>query len=1329
MGLSRNILLIALFFSVVYQAKGNTAYRTKSISGNYGLSQKSVHSIVRDHVGYIWMGTAHGLNRFDGNDVKKYFHNSDDDYSISSDDISLIHEDSNGDIWISTSDGINRYNRKNDNFVRCKFSNTLGTNCIFETEDEIWFPDTNWKIHVYNKKDRSYNDKQLKPLFSNAKEQLYIDKIVSFDEEHFLIGTYYSGLYLLNKETGEISIFCQTPMSGIRGIHIVDHYIYCATYSNVLKISRTGKILKIFNEQNSGIKSHIILDMEFRDTDSTLWVATDGAGIQLFDKNFNFLNSLEIGPSASDILPDNSINDITFHSNGMVFLGTVRSGGIILYPSNFEQLSYSNQSKFGPSNKTILCFYEDRDGKIWVGTDGGGLNLFDRKKLTFDHFFNSDIQKITSISEFTSDVLLVGSYTKGLFFFNKKTHSFTDAHKHPLLRDINKNATHMLFRDSQNRLWVSDGRLWKVDTQKGSTVMYNNVNTKQFFQQINPAFISATENGKGTIWFSSHGGILGYSLKLDRFITRISLSNVPDSFGRSVYSVVEDRQGNLIFGTNKALLHYDLQTKKISNYITQNIPMSLMYLSLHYDKKNHLWVGTNEGLLRVNKNNSTEEISMFNTLGMDGGVEYFQASILKSSDGLVYFGSNEGITRFYPQSTEPYTQTPATVITSFSTLTSEKNNIKDSILAINVFNKYSIELDYSSASYQFNFNAFDIPFSESTEYSYRLEPFEDVWHTGKGRNAIYSNLPAGEYIFRVKARNRNGMWNNDTTNIHLKILPPWWKTRWFQSLLFLFMIVTGYIIWRAGMERIKLRQKILIKEKEREQLQEVNQLKLSFFTNISHELKTPLTLIYNPLQHLVKSGGSDKEFRSLLPFLYRNAQRMTLLIDQILDFRKSEMSELKLKVTKNDLVAHCNEILTYFIHQAKIENIHLSFKPTENQIKVWYDNDKLFKIVSNLITNALKHTPPNGHISISVYTEEKYAIVKVEDTGSGIPTTELDSIFERYYQVENNISGTGIGLALTKRLVELHNGTIKAISNKGEGATFIVTLPLGNEHFQTKDFATPNIDLPEVQHQPELIDIDDARIDNPDLSVLVVEDEWELREYVKELLSKNYTVITAKNGKEALNILLTNEPDLIISDVMMPQIDGIEFCKILKSDLRISHIPIIMLTAKTSVESHIEGLKSGADAYIAKPFNTSLLFTQIESILANRKIVKERFSHDLGLNTHEVTQSSADEKFLHKAISIVEKNMENPNFDVAAFVEQMAMSRTLVYSKAKAITGKPVKDFILNIKLRKAAELLKSSDKTISEIGFMCGFADPSYFSVVFKRYFKESPSAFRSKE
>lgn len=1321
-------LLLVLCSALIAQVKGNIYYKSKSISGNYGLSQNSVHTIVRDHVGYIWLGTAHGLNRFDGNKLVKYFHDAGDVYSISSNNILLIYEDNDGNVWITTPEGINRYDRKNDRFVRYVFSKTMGASCIYETADELWFPDMAWKFHVYNKKDKSYTTKEISPPPSHHRTSIQIEKILPFGQDNLLVGTYFDGLFILNKKSSVLTPFCPLPSPGNRGIVIMDEWIYCATNTHVYQISHEGRILRIFNQDNSGLQSNILLDMEFNPRDSTLWVATDGAGIQMFDTRFKLVNSLQIGPNALDVLTDNSITDITISRDGMILLGTVRSGGLILYASYFQQFPYTNQSKYGPSNKTILCVYEDDEANIWLGTDGGGLNRFDRETLTFDHYGVTDGLKITSVVQFSEDVLLVGSYARGLLFFNKKTRRFSDAHRNPLLAKIQKNATHALFRDSKGDIWISDGRLCKINRTEQTTQILSQT-MGNYFQEMSPMFTSAMEDKEGIIWFSTYGGMFAYSVRQQKFTDRIPLSNMPSSFGRSVNAMVPDTAGNLVFGTDKALLYYNLETKQISGYISNINYKNLMFQSVYFDADRNLWVGSNEGVVRISKKNAKENIFMFNTLDNKGSLEYFQGAILKSTDGQLYLGSNEGLTRFDPKNVKPHMDSPATVITSFYMLTSEKEGLRDSILSINVFSHDSLTLDYSTASYQFNFNAFDIPFSESTEYAYQLSPFEKIWHTGKGNAAIYSNLSAGAYTFKVKAQNRNGIWNSDSTNIQLTILPPWWNTAWFRLLMVLFFMAVAYVIWRASLERAKLRQEVNINEKEKERLKEINQMKLRFFTNISHELKTPLTLIYNPLDHLVKTGASDSELRAMLPFLYRNAQRMTLLIDQILDFRKSELSVLRLMVNKSDIVADCRHILTYFAHQARIENIHLNFHGEPQSIEAWYDSDMLFKIVSNLISNALKNTPANGSVTLSLRVSESSLIIEVKDTGKGIPREDLDLIFERYYQVDNKIKGTGIGLALTQRLVSLHHGHIEVTSALNQGTTFTVTLPMGSNHFKKEDFATQK---PNVPLTPAPINLEETqlhKIDVQNISILIVEDEWELREYIAKLLQDTFAIITAKNGKEALEILLTKEPDLIITDVMMPQMDGIEFCKTLKSDLRISHIPVLMLTALTSVQRQIEGLKSGADAYMPKPFNTQLLFTQITAILNNRKIVKERFSHDLGLKTDEVSQSSADDKFLHKAISIVEQNMEDPDFDVAAFVEQMAMSRTLVYTKIKAIAGKPIKDFIVNIKLRKAAELLKKTDKPISEISVLCGFADASYFSVVFRRNFKESPTSYRSKE
>ena len=1323
-------LITYLLFSLSFLnlVSGQT-YNVKSISGLTGISQNTVNSVCVDHVGYIWMGTDFGLNRYDGRVIKKYYFNNNDSCSLPGDYIVFIYEDQLNNLWVSTSSGLCIYDRLNDRFIRNPFGKKINffVQTIYEDENEIWVPDRNLNFYRFDKNTKVLRKFQLKKGYKAASKFLTIIQAIPFDKNHLLVLIHGKGLVLIDKNTGIIDEFLNVKSKNFTKVIEINGFIYLSSFNDVYKISKNGTILKRFSQVNPAIGESIFLSVNENTIDHTIWISTDYYGIFVVDSDFNILNTIESGSANNQILPENSIKNIQFVNKYLTILGTVRCGGIFLYNSGLQQFRFYKKNKNGPSDKSILCFTEDRDKQIWVGTDGGGLNYFDKEKQTFSHFSAPDVQIVTSILDYSKDRLLVASYVKGLYFFNKRTKQFSTAKTHPLLKSINRNIRHKLFKDSENNIWISDGNIIKVNFEKNTFKRFNQGVNPNIFGMLASIYYSAIETKSHVIWFTTAGGLFSYSLKTGKLEERILLSDIKGAAGDIVYSIVEDKNGNLIFGTNKGLYYYNVQTKLISDYIDHPNHNDKMFLSLFIDKDNVLWAGTNESLIRIEKNDSTKNISVINNLESKGGMEFRYGASLLASDGKLYLGSNEGITYFVPENIKIDTSEAEVIITSFERMSNKKGIVSDSIIAVDCKDGLNVELNYAHAIYQFKFNSFNYPFEEYTEYSYTLENFDDGWHTGSSNTATYTNLDAGNYILKVRSTNKTGKWSTKTTNIYIKILPPWWQTAWFRILFLVTIFIILFLIWRESLIRLKLKHQLILRNKEKEHIEYINQQKLTFFTNISHELKTPLTLIYSPLKHLLNANASDTEIRNSLPSLYRNTQRLSTLIEQILEFRKAEMTTLKLNAACVNIVKLTQSVVDYFDYHSKIENIKIIIEADEPTMMVDVDSDKFTKIMFNLISNALKHSLPDDMIFILLTFQDQNIKIEVRDNGDGISQSEFRNIFKRYYQVKSDVAGTGIGLALTKHLVELHGGKITVKSEVKKGSVFTILLPKKQKQIAKAKVENPNNNILGQVKNSEILEEEHDSKSKTEISILIVEDEWDLRHFLKTELAKKYNVLQARNGKEGVETAIKESPDLILSDVMMPEMDGIELCKTIKNDIRVSHIPVVLLTAKTSFETQAEGFKSGADIYIPKPFDLGLLKMQIESLLRNRQILKNRFGYDLELHPKELPQSEIDKQFLEKAIEIVEKNMENQDFKVSDFVNEFGMSRTLIYKKINAIAGKPVKDFILHIRLRKAAKMLTSQNTPVTQIAFECGFSDQSYFSTVFKRYYAQSPVAYRN--
>ncbi len=1299
-------------------------YKVERISNQLGLSQNRVNDIERDHLGYIWIGTTLGLNRYDGFEIKKYFADLHSSSTLYDNFIRFVHEDNELNLWVGTINGLNKYDATTDKFNRIKIDGLdRGFSSLLEMEEHLVFLSDDHKPVVYSKKSGEFN---FLNFYSKDKEIDHLANIISFakwNSDKFLALIRDKGFYLIDINSGIADLLL--PMSEIVLTNIFttnNHIFLIDLQKGILKINRNT--LEIENPQLA-IPYNIVTSFSQHPATKDFWLTTDGSGVFIVDEEFNVKKHLQTGPGIMDILPDNTVFRIFFDAED-VWLGTVRSGLLYLNRSEFEHFGPANGTPYGPADKSILTIHEDKQGVIWLGTDGGGISRFDEETNLFEHFVSDETKKITSIIDYDENRLLVASYRFGLYFFDKRNGSFSSAKNDRLLNQIYSNTRIKLYRDSYNNLWISGAAIWRINFEKNEIRQFSRNSEPNIFTCIAPIFYTMHEDSNGNIWFSSEGGIFCFNNATNRMEHPVCLANLNRSYGRVVYSLTANNKGNILFGSDQGLYMYNTETRIISDILINTESESRIYYTLYISADGRLWAATSEGLFQFKEDGKGNYIPLHHK--NSGNFEYRFGSLLES-ENQVYFGGNEGFLRFNPLEIKSDSTLVQPVITAMRLSGTEHNMPKESIFIPSGTDAAKVSLSYSTSSYEFEFNAFAYSEKNQIKYKYKLQNFEEIWHDGKSRKATYTSLPAGDYVFVVKAANGSGVWNDVTTNLYLNILPRWWQTLLFKIILIAIVLVTSIYIWLESLKTAKLRNQLKLEIVEQEKLKEINQMKLRFYTNISHELKTPLTLIYAPLEQMVRRHRNPEEMKNLLPFLFRNAKRMNQLVSQLLEFRKAEMAELYLNPEETDLVSECREILDYFVLQADYEGIKLIFSAGTEQFKFVCDRDKLFKMLSNLLSNAMKHTSKGGTIELRLLQGiNKEAIIKVSDTGSGFPEKEQTKIFDRYYQADHKEAGTGIGLAFTKHLVELHKGTITVESEEGQGSVFTIILPSGGTALSAE---LPKIE--DISVKSEVFGMEESSKNEVQKSdglpeLLIAEDEWELRKYLVQLLSSRFNVITAKNGKDAYNKALQHVPDIIVTDLMMPGMDGFELCQKIKNDLRISHIPVVMLTAKSDLKDKIEGYKAGADAYVSKPFDGQLLSNQIESILRNRSILKERFSHDLDLVTDELSHSSADEKYLHKAISVVETNLANTKFNVNEFVSEMGMSRTLVYTKTKSISGKPVKEFILHIRLRNAANNLKRTNMSITEIANNCGFADPTYFSTVFKRYYSITPSEYRNK-
>jgi len=846
-------------------------------------------------------------------------------------------------------------------------------------------------------------------------------------------------------------------------------------------------------------------------------------------------------------------------------------------------------------------------------------------------------------------------------------------------------------------------------------------------------------------------------------------SNSIYSICASKYSKIKDADSTTILwvgtsnGLNKvAINNSDIITErnqlkaKVKYYrIKDGLPDNSIK-SIIEDDDGNLWLGTSNGLSEFNP--ITEKFINYSTSdGLNGNDFNFSASY-KTKKGQILLGGVKGLNIFNPKEIRQSPYNPPIVVTDFQLFNKSISIGDDSPLKMNISWTDEIQLSHDQNIFSFQFSALDYNSPQSIQYAYRMEGFDKDWiYSGTRRYAAYTNLSPGTYYFRIKVTNSDGVWSDRVKSVKVKINAPWWKTAWAYS-LYLLIIFLGLVgIRRFELKLIKLRNELKMREFESKKHHDIENVKARFFANLSHEFRTPLMLIKGPLEQL-KNGQVKGDPQDYYELIYRNTENLHTLIDQLLELTQLEAETILIKAKKENLITLLRGIFYSFESIANQNNISIEFVSDEKSIYAWIDRDKLEKIINNILSNAFKFTPAEGIISLTVQNikseSEEFARIKISDTGIGIPKDKLDRIFDRFYQVDDSsgraYGGSGIGLSLVKEFVDLHKWKINIESIIAKGTTFILTIPLGESYLSDKQKIKEennsnnilNYGTKKTNHQNSITILNDSVEDpnisedeqvfsngsaNKNQSILVVEDSRDVREYIFSLFHNYYNIIQAENAEIGISKASEQMPDLILSDVMMPGMDGIEFCKQIKTNFQTSHIPVILLTAKVSFENKIEGLETGADDYVTKPFNFKELSVRIKNLLAQRKQLKDRFSKEIKIQPEAVTVNSIDKEFLERALNIAENNIYSSDFDSEFFAKEMFLSRSQLHRKMIAITGQAPGEFLRIFRLKRAAQLILEKKLSVTQIALEVGFSSPSHFSKAFQQYFNCLPSDFAS--
>ena len=1309
-----------------------------------GLSHNSVRHIIQDDRGFLWLGTFSGLNRFDGYEFKTFTSSSEINNTIPDDDITDLELDrESNQLWIGTRKGLVLYKLDTHTF-RTFLPNVNDPNALQDGEirsvhvdrfKQVWVGTKDKGLFIYNPETQYFKKVELegynyvKDIFEDSKGYIWIASYgtagiakISLDNT--------GNIGQIREYTLEVSESTET--------NPYVNFIYEDHKSDIFVGSRRG--LYKLEAQTDSFRNLYLKDSKVRDKlgpyfisiarapNGEYWLGTLG-GILVVDEledivlqEYRWYYS-EL--SDDDSLADNLVAALYFDTSGVLWIGT--EDGLEKYDPYNNQFNYNSDISqyIGNQVPRIRGFAKTKDNKIIVATRHNGLFISDNGH--YRPLFNNQ-KDIASIFTMDGNIFYCGLWEGHILRYDYSSGKAS-------VFDVGFSRSPILaFADLGNKKMVvgahGEGAVI-INTETLSPVKGTGILLPS--RPINKCVV----DNNGTIWFASQTGVIRfdpvsgnthvYDADLDENIS-LSHENVSD--------ITIDPSGKIWAATRMGLDYYD---PDLDNFVPIMEPAELKsswITDVVSDTNGSLWLNMNNNRIAQYKKLSNELKIYYTDSGNRLDV-FSLTGFYYADDSHIYLGGKNEIISFSPADIKDNDISPAPLITNIKIqntdlevgsilndqqiLTSDINLSRELVLE-NVNKNFS--LTFSSPSYtseRFN------------KYSYRLVGFDKGWNTVdiRQRTVQYTNLFFGDYTFEVKAMNSHGVWS-DVSSYQIRILPPFWLTYQSLIILILLLFLIFYVVRKQMKARLGLKHQLLLEKVKRERDEKLSNEKLRFFTNISHELRTPLTLILGPTKQLIEDGEtSGNQFQlSRYQMILQNANRLLNLVNQVLDFRRAQSGELSLKVTHTDILLHTRNTFRSFEELADDKKIEFSLICESEMIEGYVDRDKYDKILYNLLSNALKFTHKYGHVDVFVGTQSVHGrtelVVEISDDGIGIPLESQEKIFTRFYQAPNskvNNTGSGIGLSLVQVLVQLHKGTIAVQSQADKGSVFTIKIPIDYEAYEESEVFEYG-QSPVIEHSPHLIPSkkinQSAHLKE---RILIIEDNAELRNYLVDFLSDYYKVFEAENGEKGLEICRQIKPALCVADIMMPVLDGLEFCKVLKNDGDISHIPVILLTALSDNDDKIRGYSSGADGYLVKPFDPSLLKTRIENIIQSRMDLKGKFSGEAESDITTLTHSPIDEKFMEKLIKLIEVDIDNLEINTAYLCQELGMSSSKLYRKIKELTDLAPNEFIRTIRLKKAAQLLNTKKYNVSEVSTMVGFNDPYYFSRCFKKQFGYPPS------
>lgn len=1333
-----------------------------SLSTNDGLSQISVLQIIQDSDGFLWFGTRNGLNRYNGYEFEVFRYDSNDSKTLGDNHISSLCEGSDGVLWVGTMNGLNKMNRYTGLFERdfaetdaCKDKFPQGMHIFslyMDSSNRLWIG-AGAGLYVYDSDTNAIEIVRLDGLLSHNP----VRSIVEDKFGNIYLGTTYGGMIVVDSEKNLLKQYINEPRNEqslsenfITSLFFdsKDNLWAGSRFKGVNLLRENSAAFIRYNKSNSSLSNNEARCFEEDDSGNIL-IGTFG-GLNVLNPDSDSITVYNQVRREDGYLNHFSIYSIFKDNSGIVWIGSY-SGGINYYGPynsifNFHDPSLSDNQTFG-----IVGPMVEKDKYIYIATEGAGLLRYDIQTKEYKYFFIESGNPVPYFENIIKSLYLDGSYLLcgtalgEVYSFDIKTHKFTKIAS--LERD---DVIYAVFKDSSRNLYIgsvgsnglkkigADGESqFEFVVNDGELVSFNNV--RSFYAIDETTFLIGTRSEGLFLWDTREQKVRKYSE--NAYFT-----------GGYITSILKSKDGSYwISSLGGGLGRLDLEKGyvKISDSY-EGLSDKNVYALLE-DDQGTLWMSTLTGIVEFNR-----EEEAFRSYTFASGIrvnEFSPHAAMKSKSGLLYFSGNNGFISFDPLKMRLNPFVPPVYLTDLTVNNRlVKPSKENSILVEPLSQASAITLKHFESNFTISYTALSYVFPERSEYAYKLEGFDDEWIDAKTRRAaFYTNIPPGEYVFKVKASNNDGVWNEEGAQINIKVLSPIWKTGW--AFLGYFLILVSLIVgffWHFKMKE-KFKNDLHRKQVEIKSIETFHKESVQLFTSFSHELRTPLTLIYAPLQDLIHRTDLEVGLKGVLESIYRNTERLLSIVNQLMDFRKKEEGKLSLNLERGNYRSFLEEMVLAFSVLSKKRDVHLVLDVLDDTKDSMFDSDLMEKVFFNLLSNSFKNIDEGGKVQITLKNIEEsdvigihkqdessslvvpnYLKIVVSDDGVGVPQENLSQIFDPFFQVKNEnhevTSGTGLGLSLSKAIIELHKGYIWAESKSETGVSFVIILPLfeaSGENNVEDAYQIKQYDSFEPTPAKNELDYKNSKLYQ--WTILIVEDNVEVRSYLFSLLSPFYEVIEAEDGKSALTLAHDKMPDLILSDVMMPVMDGVTFVQEIKKDLNTSHIPVILITARTAFVHIQEGFQSGADDYITKPFSSELLLLKVRNRLQTRERTKSLFSKRFSAESMGISIVSADDTFLQKISEFITQNISNPDLNVELFCQEVGMSRANLYRKMVALTGISANEFIRNFRLETGAKLLKETDLSIAEVADNVGFNSPAYFSTCFKAIYKVSPKDYRN--